>query len=294
MGDGYIVDRENVKHPQLEVNITRPAYLRWLQQEYPYLFSGISKEYRGDRKDVYSLRTIPHPEIYEFKSWYRSGEKQFPQNITLTPTIVKHWYCCDGGLNWPSNSDSGASARLYSVNEDGEDIISSFESVGFEPNNHADHSIYFPRDESQRLLGWMGAPPDGFEYKWEWQNKERYKSKKQEKQLTDENLLSLSSQLTQVAGHLQQITTLDGREEYAEKRVAAVRDKYESQIDSLKANHDEKLEKSIQQAAETAAKEERDKLLKEIYEHPEITASQRTLGECADLTQQMIAQILRS
>lgn len=304
MGDGTMVDKAN--HPQLRVELTEPQYLTWLQREYPFLFGSITRMQRDQpHADVYKIRTIPHPQLHEFSSWYRSGKKQFPANLTLSPKMVKHWYCCDGGLNWPGNSDSGASACLYSVNEDGGSIVELFNEVGFDPTSHSDHRIYFSRDETPTLLGWMGVPPDGFEYKWEWQDKARYKQKKETTPVTDDSLSNLSNDLIELAGQLQQVTTQVNGQERAGDMIDNEREKHKEEISQLKERHEEELEKEVNRAKKCAKREMRDELLRNIYsrlgklDESDKNAikrgggiSQRMLGEAAGLSQQQVGNIV--
>lgn len=50
----------------------------------------------GNYSDVYIWGTRCHPEIQEFVDWYETGEKAFPEDIELTPTVLRHWYVGDG------------------------------------------------------------------------------------------------------------------------------------------------------------------------------------------------------
>jgi len=261
------------------------------------VFNGITKRERSKNRDAYAISTIPHPQLERLASWYSSGEKKFPSDMELTPKIVKHWYCCDGGLNWPGNSDSGASACFYSVNEDGADLVNLFEDAGFTVNNHADHRIYFPREETQRLLGWMGRPPDGFEYKWEWSDKDAYKELKQREPITPDSLDKLATQLNHVAGQIENLTTRRDKQEHAESAVSDVRNDYERKVSKLKESHDAKLKeekaKVEKRVGREVKKQTRDMLLHSVYTHPEVDVSERILAECADLSQQMVNNILR-
>lgn len=305
MGDGSMVN--NANHPQMKIDITEPRYLSWLKREYPYLFTSIQKTEREDpHADVYSVKTIPHPRLHEFSSWYRSGEKQFPANLSLTPKMVKHWYCCDGGLNWPGNSDAGASACLYSVNEDGQDIVELFEECGFSPNDHSDHRVYFNREETPTLLGWMGVPPDGFEYKWEWQDKDAYQSRKSAKPVTDGSLSELSNQLVQLAGQLQQVTTQRTSQRQVNDAIERERENCNERIQELKEKHEEEIEAVKKEVREETRRETRNKLIRRIYNNLSDLndadkrgikraggISQRMLGDSLDLSQQQVANIVR-
>lgn len=116
--------------------------------------------------DLYGVRSCSHPEMREFAEWYSNGEKRFPDDLTLTPTILKYWYACDGWLA----SEAGCRDRLWikCTNESDrpEYLMTRFHDVGFDSANVTRHSIYLNGMDTLEALQWMGDAPPGFEYKW--------------------------------------------------------------------------------------------------------------------------------
>lgn len=192
MGDGSL-DRSS-KNPYLRVGMISPNYLEYLDGAFGILGNGVSlmmtaeenaeaKRESGFRpnadaenySDMYQWRSISHPELHEFADWYSSGTKVWPGDIDLTPTVLKHWYCGDGGWN---NSGGNNHIQISMSNEvDNTDKVDRyFERAGLpSPSNYniqerSDGSVgceaQFTVEQSRELLEYMGEPLPDFEYKW--------------------------------------------------------------------------------------------------------------------------------
>lgn len=124
--------------------------------------------------DLYRWRSRNHPEFEEFSGWYSSGDKVWPQNIKITPTVLKHWYCGDGSRK---NRGTSNCIVIGMTNEvDNTDKVSKlFESA--ELPSPSNYNIYgeegqknciaeFSVSQSKELWEYMGEPLPGFEYKW--------------------------------------------------------------------------------------------------------------------------------
>ncbi len=178
-------------NPHIDVKNTNRKFLEWVNEEYGIISNGISLSRTAEDSarslqntispntvaegcnDVYRLTTRSHPEFEEFREWYETGEKRFPEDLILTPLIVKVWYVCDGSL-WMNEGCTGR-VSISSVNESDrcEFLIQLFENKGFSPTYTGDH-IFFGTDESFDILHWMGEPIPGFEYKWAIEDFEGY------------------------------------------------------------------------------------------------------------------------
>jgi hypothetical protein len=193
MGDGWL-DRGNV-NPSLACQMITPAYLEYVDDVFRCLGIGVrlrktaeenakhnrDRGFRPDARaqnysDTYRWRSRTHPELTDF-DWYtgEGGEKVWPADLELTPTVLKHWYCGDG--NW-SNSGSNNYIRIAMSNEVEytDKIDKYFERVGLpKPNNYniqqrksggVNCDALFTVGASKELWDYMGSPPPGFEYKW--------------------------------------------------------------------------------------------------------------------------------
>lgn len=192
MGDGSISIIG--KNPQLRVKMISPNYLQYVADKFGILGNGVKTKMtaaesseqarksgfnpnakKENYSDVYEWCSISHPELHEFEDWYSSGEKVWPKDIKLTPTVLKHWYCGDG--HW-DNSGSNNHIEIEMANEvnETEKVNQMFESVGLPtPSNYSigkkrdrstDCSAQFTVDQSKELWQYMGDPLPGFEYKW--------------------------------------------------------------------------------------------------------------------------------
>jgi len=191
MGDGNISTCN--KNPLFRTKMITKPFLEWLDSELGWLSTGVRLEktaeesakrnresgFRPDAKaenysDIYKLQSRGHPDLQELADWYATGEKVFPDDIELTPTVLKMWYIGDGCYD---NCGAANYIKIGMANEiDRRDNIEQlFEKVGFEISNwninerndgSKNCEAQFTTSESQRLFEYMGEPPAGFEYKW--------------------------------------------------------------------------------------------------------------------------------
>jgi len=187
MGDGCV--RINGKNGILIVNMISKPYLLHLDSIFSELSNGVSLErtakesfeksgqmFKTDVKnfnDIYKFRTMAHREITPYRNWYSSGKKVWPEDLDLTPTVLKHWYCCDGSYNTSGNHRS---IRIGMKNEKTakDKVCSYFEEKGLptpyfnEPKNSTTGSCVaeWSNIPSDKLFEYMGEPVDGFKYKW--------------------------------------------------------------------------------------------------------------------------------
>lgn len=191
MGDGCIANHHHETYnPNLVVQMVTEEYLDRLDEAFGIFSGGVrfqassedQKRYFEDYfgrsaecQDIYRFRTCPHPDFEEFNSWYSGEKKQWPEDIELTPTVLKHWYCGDGSLSESRTLFIGMSNEVG--NE--EKVESYFREVGLPlPNawhtqernignrSGENHYARWNVEETKELLEYMGSPPPGFEYKW--------------------------------------------------------------------------------------------------------------------------------
>lgn len=188
MGDGTI-NRSEEYNPFLKSDMISPNYLEYVDEELGVFGMGVSlyrtaeENARNSREsgfstdaesknysDVYRWYSMRHPELKELEDWYSSGEKIWPTDIELTPTVLKHWYCCDG--HW-DNSGTHNSIQIGMANEAGntEKVDVMFQNAGLPaPSNYNTSGLkctaQFRREQSEELWKYMGEPLPDFEYKW--------------------------------------------------------------------------------------------------------------------------------
>jgi len=162
MGDGSI--NHNDGHtPRMKVEMVNREYLEWLSSTLSPLCGDVT-----EWEDTYCLYTTRSDCLESLQNWYNSGEKIFG-DITLTPTVLKHWYVCDGNLEEQSN---GSRIRLAIWNERSrtDDIISLFTEQNLpEPTIVTGNSYcnaQFTQEETKELFRYIGEPVHGFESKW--------------------------------------------------------------------------------------------------------------------------------
>jgi len=192
MGDGCI-DKAD-KNPNLVCEMTNREYLEFLDDELGVFSTQVrmtktaeeaAKENRErdfrpnakaeDYSDKYSLRTRNLEQLEELSDWYSSGKKVFPEDLELTPTILKHWYVCDGHYSLKEESVRGNIVLSMNNERDNKEKIEKyFDDIGvevgrwreYDAGDYIDCSAVFHADETERLFEYMGSPLPGFEYKW--------------------------------------------------------------------------------------------------------------------------------
>lgn len=193
MGDGYL--ERNGHTARLKVEMTSPNYLEYLDDLFGVLGTGVKLKETGEEKakrnresghrpnacgedysDIYSWRTRAHPDLLDF-DWYTSdgGDKVWPQNIDLTPRVLKHWYCGDG--YWDNSSTCNRiSIAMSNEVENTEKVSQMFENANLpKPINYnirerewggVGCEAQFSVDGSAELFAYMGESLPDFEYKF--------------------------------------------------------------------------------------------------------------------------------
>ncbi len=181
MGDGTI--NRDSGNPRLVVEMTNKDYLSWLDKKLGNLSCGVSLHrtseqnskrgvlgnYGGEYKDTYVLKTRRHPEIEKFSTWYELGYKEFPSDITLTSTVLKHWYVCDGHyrdgeyhnsieIGVENESKNKCKINTYFTERD------LPEPTWCDTGNSV--KIRFTNSESKEIFNYMGEYVEGFSYKF--------------------------------------------------------------------------------------------------------------------------------
>lgn len=182
MGDGSL-DIENLS---VKVECISKNYLKYLKNIFHSLSCDVSlkrtaeesakrvrdngfrpKANKENYSDMYLWYTRKIPELEQFVSWYTDVGKVWPEDIELTPTVLKHWYCGDG------HKDGRGRISIYTSNEydNGEKLKKYFKDVDLPTprvyeSDRGDMSLNFNRNQSKILLEYMGNPLPDFEYKW--------------------------------------------------------------------------------------------------------------------------------
>ena len=184
MGDGSL--NNSSKNCNLQSSMISPNYLKYLDDVFGCLGTGVSlkktaaesaKHVRDNYfspnakeenySDLYHWETRVHPKFNEFREWYSSGKKVWPENIELTPKVLKHWYCGDGCYANKNKIKIGMANEM----ENTEKVSKYFTNIGLpEPSNYniqkKNCEVYWTVEDSYKLWDYMGEPLPDFEYKW--------------------------------------------------------------------------------------------------------------------------------
>ena len=175
LGDGNFDNNNST----FRIYMANKTFIKWLWDEMGYITTStvghqtdINGFSEGYGKDQYKVNTHPTPELFEYGMWYDTGEKLYPNDLQLTPLILKLWYVSDGGINHKFENQT---SNIYISKELGTNKIENllhqmFSELGWQFNryeyeNGADKML-FNIEDSREMWNYMGDPLPGFEYKW--------------------------------------------------------------------------------------------------------------------------------
>lgn len=162
MGDGTIDNRDR-DHPRFTLVNTNPDYARhvWEKLQPFATFTSYSPK-RENRSRNYKVR-VTHPWVSTLAEWYGGDGKRFP-NVDLSPTVLKHWYCCDGSKQ--VNSAGGERFQIGAANEEDrpDHILYLFKDTPVDVSMSG-HDIYCSYNDTTPWE-YMGEPPEGMGFKW--------------------------------------------------------------------------------------------------------------------------------
>jgi len=181
MGDGTIANSGG--NPRIDIVMINKNYLKYINKKLGVYGKGVYlkesakksaklNKNRGFRKnaqeedysDVYRLASRSSPVFNRFEKWYDTGSKKFPKDISLTPTILKNWFVCDGTYSTHGGCNRIEITATNEINRF-DNIVSMFKDIGFDARTSG-NTIYFSNSESQNVFNYMGNPLPGFERKW--------------------------------------------------------------------------------------------------------------------------------
>lgn len=178
LGDGTL--SRNYKNAIIQVKMVNEPYLKYLDQLFGIFSLGCNLYATADKQaernrnsgfhleasadnyqDVYRWMTRAHPQFNQFRSWYSNGEKVFAEDLNITPTLLKHWYVCDG-------DKQSKRVRIASTNENKNlnKLKSYFHDCDIPSPETSGDRIYWSTQDSKKVFDFMGEPLPGFEYKW--------------------------------------------------------------------------------------------------------------------------------
>ena len=167
MGDGSADLRS--KNVAYQVNMINRAYLESVKRDMGNLFTPVRKIRNAghSRKPVYQLRSRHLSCLNWIREWYSSGEKVFPNNIELSPKILRHWYVSDGSL---STNSLRVSIGVHNERNRLQKVLQYFTDVGLpEPKTAEGKSVYlyWNKDDCVDFFNYIGRnPTEGFLWKW--------------------------------------------------------------------------------------------------------------------------------
>lgn len=168
LGDGSVTTSDGRK-PMFSVEVNERRFVEWVSDELGVFSThNIIERKFEDKQNTYRINSRRLNQLKEYRSWYETGEKRFPENLELTPLVLKLWYCTDGGKSVDKRWKKKEYARIASKNESDrkEFILSLFDELPFDANWNDEYRFTFGRKGSYDFWDYIGDPLPGYEYKW--------------------------------------------------------------------------------------------------------------------------------
>jgi len=154
-------------------------YIEWLVE----IFSSFGIEQSGKitvnitKNSIgYHFQTKNYPCLTElYKKWYPNGKKRVPQDIKLTPIVVRQWYIGDGSLVYYKPPKKGPPyILLHTCAFTKEEVFLLIdklkEFIGIKARRKKDNRIEIPSYSVEYFLNYIGKCPkpieDIYGYKW--------------------------------------------------------------------------------------------------------------------------------
>lgn len=164
-------------------------YIEWFSDQLgfmgyePYLNdTGKDRKNRNERagfdtrdeatyRDMFAMSSPIHLFTQKLRDEFYKASKCIPQNFTLNKTVLRIWYCGDGGLNWNYSDRAFAEIRSLSFGE--EEVKELFEPLPLDPSVSSTGEVRF-NSQTDEFLDYISPAPKGMEYKWATQNRDIY------------------------------------------------------------------------------------------------------------------------
>jgi len=174
MGDGSVI--KQYSNPRFQVSVIKKEYLEYLDTQLEGISLGVKIKRTASEQaasvgrkennfnDIYTLETVTHPELQVFRRWYDSGEKIWPEDIYLSPVVLKNWYCCDGTL---VKDGEYKAPEIAAVNEIGnrQKVHNMFNKINIKILDRP-NGFRVSAEDSESFFRYIGEPLPGFSYKW--------------------------------------------------------------------------------------------------------------------------------
>ena len=189
LGDGTAERSNDNAKPRIQCNCIEREYLEWIDEKLGVMGTGVSihqsskssaiyaRESGFDESadaasysTVYAWATRSHEPFTKFLNWYDdNGVKHLPEDLELTPTVLKHWYCGDGNVKKLEGYEAfelSTTAPTDGKNRS-EYLADLFAKFDVTPRiNKNGKNVYFDKSDSEKLYSLIGNPVPGYEYKF--------------------------------------------------------------------------------------------------------------------------------
>jgi len=198
LGDGSV--NFGSRHSCFGIGMTNVTFLKWLQTELGWLSGTLSMQRTATEQaqsvrdgfgcdtdesnclDCYQFFTKSHPQFEKFGQWYDTDEIVFPENLSVSPTVLKIWYVSDGTFDWGTEHTTQVQFDSTNESERPDAIIGALEEHGFTVGQSGS-TFRVSTSDTEDFFELIGDPVPGFEYKWQYQDRERYKQLKEQHQV---------------------------------------------------------------------------------------------------------------
>lgn len=167
LGDGHI--RPTQHQAFFQYNTSNKEYCMWLKKQFNNDGIKTSKIYKinngvgvsGNILVSFHFKTISTIEFKDIREKWYDNIKIVPEDLNLTPTIVRHWWIGDGSLSSQKFATNGFLKRDVDL------LVNKLNNIGIKSKRYKDNTIYVSRKSIKELISFIGkCPVKSYNYKW--------------------------------------------------------------------------------------------------------------------------------
>lgn len=158
MGDGAL-DSQNGRDPRVTIAVQKRRYIEYLQDILQPLCGEIYKS-----NNLWWISTRNHGGLEKYASWYDSGNKLWPSDLQITPTILRHLYAQDGSTQHRASPIARVCTRNEQENR--EKVSEIIKTSGLPAPTWDEHQFRCSVEDSQDVFKFMEHGVAGYEHKW--------------------------------------------------------------------------------------------------------------------------------
>jgi len=204
LGDACLERRKKTHNARYHHECVHYTYMNYIKQVINQTDTFIVSDFYPKERptlpnSTYTVCSYVHEILTEQEErWYTNRIKHIPEDIRLTPNVLKHWYIGDGWLSWNTsnkrykegwNPIHGICFATEGFSfEDTDILLDKMKALGFPCGRGKDNNMSLRGSLVKDFLSYIGTPTcDCYDYKWQIGDRGLYENLKNTCSCTREN-----------------------------------------------------------------------------------------------------------